>query len=168
MELIKQLINDHEVIMDYVDLFEKNHANNSCTQQINQKMIDFVQNFADRYHHEREENILFVELQKEGILTHCNPIQQMLFEHNTGRDFILKSIEALEKDNLEESTNALLQFCDLIRMHIHKENNILFPMAQDALQEENNQIIIEKMKAFQVSGIYEEGQKYYKEASLSS
>lgn len=40
--------------------------------------INFIHEFADRFHHAKEENILFRYLGMPGVLTHCNPVPQML------------------------------------------------------------------------------------------
>ena len=38
-----------------------------------------------------------MELNKDGVLEHCNPIYQMLHEHSLGRGFVKGLSEAVEK-----------------------------------------------------------------------
>ena len=40
-----------------------------------QKAVSFIKNYADKFHHAKEEDILFMELNKDGVLEHCNPIR---------------------------------------------------------------------------------------------
>jgi hemerythrin-like domain-containing protein len=35
--------------------------------------IFFIRNYADRFHHAKEEDILFKELCKDSVEMHCNP-----------------------------------------------------------------------------------------------
>ena len=75
------------------------------------KVIDFIRNYADNFHHAKEEDILFVELNKEGVLEHCNPIGQMLHEHDLGRGFVKGLSEAVEKGNKIEAVKNARGYC---------------------------------------------------------
>src|SRR3989344_1391468 len=66
------------------------------------KAIDFIRNYADKFHHAKEEEILFVELCKPTTQMHCNPTEQMLHEHELGRKFVKGLGEALSKNNREK------------------------------------------------------------------
>jgi hemerythrin-like domain-containing protein len=60
----------------------------------------------------------------------------MLMEHMAKRDYLVKMREALEENNedkLKKNTQAMIS---LLREHIYKENNILYPCAQDVLTKE--------------------------------
>src|SRR6056297_716340 len=62
-------------------------------------MIDFIRNYADKHHHEKEENILFEEMGKElGEAIVDGPLLAMFSEHDLGRMYI---------SNLEEAVNAV-------------------------------------------------------------
>ena len=108
------------------------------------KVIDFIRNYADNFHHAKEEDILFVELNKEGVLEHCNPIGQMLHEHDLGRGFVKGLNEAVEKGNKIEAVKNARGYCELLQEHIFKEDNILYPMADEALKESAQKEISEK------------------------
>jgi len=40
--------------------------------------INFIHEFADRFHHAKEEHILFRYLGTPSVLRHCNPVPQMM------------------------------------------------------------------------------------------
>ena len=108
------------------------------------KAVDFIRNYADKFHHSKEEDILFLELNKDGVLDHCNPIEQMLHEHNLGRGFVKGLVEAVEKGDKVEAVKNARGYCDLLQEHIFKEDNILYPMADEALGETAQKSISEK------------------------
>lgn len=105
------------------------------------KAIDFIRNYADEYHHAKEEDILFEELGRPDVKMHCDPTQQMLLEHEMGRDLV-RGLEAgvAAGDKTEIVKNAL-GYGQLLQQHIYKEDNILYPMAEEALSAEHSREI---------------------------
>ena len=109
-----------------------------------QKSVDFIRNYADKFHHAKEEDILFKELNKGGVLEYCNPIGQMLHEHDLGRGFVKGLSEAVLKGDKAETAKNARGYCELLQEHIFKEDNILYPMADEALKEDAQKSIAEK------------------------
>ena len=97
------------------------------------KIIDFIKNYADKFHHAKEEEILFAELNKDSGNLHCNPVQQMLYEHDLGRKFVKALEEGLNKNNKLEIIKNADAYSQLIQEHIFKEDNILYPMSLKTL-----------------------------------
>lgn len=98
-------------------------------------IVDFLKLFADTCHHGKEENLLFVELEKYGIPNKGGPIGQMLSEHAEGRTYIAGMSRALENGSVDAaafSRNAE-NYIGLLRNHIQKENNVLFPLGDKAI-----------------------------------
>ena len=84
----------------------------------------------------KEEQVLFPALEKKGIPNEGGPIGMMLMEHTAKRDYLVKMREDLQENNnikLKENTQAMIS---LLRDHIYKEDNILYPCAQDTLTKE--------------------------------
>ncbi len=100
------------------------------------RSVDFIRNYADRFHHAKEEDILFSELSADGINIPAGPVQQMLREHDMGREYIDGLVEGMEVDDKEKITYNALGYCQLLKQHIFKEDNILYPMAEQALDEQ--------------------------------
>ncbi len=110
------------------------------------EVIDFIKNYADGYHHAKEEDILFKSMLEDGENMHCNPIPVMLHEHDEGRRYIKNLEEGIANaDNEQILTNAR-GYCFLLQDHIYKEDNILYPMAEEALSEEQKEVIQTKYK----------------------
>ena len=102
--------------------------------------ITFIRLFADACHHGKEEDLLFPELEQAGLPRDRGPIAVMLEEHRQGRALARHMAEALpaarEGDDRARAVlrNAALGYVDLIRGHIAKEDNVLFNIADDAVQ----------------------------------
>lgn len=105
----------------------------------------FIKNFADGCHHRKEEGVLFIAMNEAGIPTQGGPIGVMLAEHEQGRVFTRAMREAAEKwdaGNLSAKTavtHNALGYVALLRQHIHKEDNILFPMADRVISAERGE-----------------------------
>lgn len=117
-------------------------------EEINRKFfkdaIEFIQGYADSYHHAKEEDILFKELCSDDVKMHCNPTGQMLLEHNLGRGYVKSLEDGIEKNNTVEITKNARAYAELLTDHIYKEDNILYPMAEEALNEKQKSIINQK------------------------
>jgi hemerythrin-like domain-containing protein len=96
--------------------------------------VGFLKEFADKCHHGKEEGFLFPALVAAGIPEQGGPVGVMLREHAEGRRWI-QQLEASIQPTLNEAqfSAAARGYGELLRAHIQKENNVLFPMAERAL-----------------------------------
>lgn len=142
------LSEEHKNILSVIDSVLKKCDEIKAGREIDKEFfiraVDFIKNYADKFHHSKEEDILFVELNKDGVLEHCNPIDQMLYEHNLGRSFVSGLNNAMLKSDKGEIIKNARGYGELLREHIFKEDNILYPMADTALSEEAQTLISEK------------------------
>jgi len=157
------LRHEHEAIIRMLDAAEEVarelRADKVVASSILAGVVEFLQLFADRCHHGKEEDHLFPRLAEKGMPLHHGPIGMMLYEHDCGRALIGKMSEALKSYAAGENeagrkwADAAHQYSDLLRGHIYKENNILFVMAeqllsgseQDALAQEFEKVELEKL-----------------------
>ncbi len=90
--------------------------------------IAWLREFADRTHHAREERGLFPALVAAGL--HAGgPVEVMLAEHAEGRSLV----EAMARRSAAARAAAARDYVSLLRAHIEKENEILFPLAETIL-----------------------------------
>lgn len=111
------------------------------------KAIDFIRNYADKFHHAKEEDILFVEFCKNAHKTHCNPVDQMLYEHKLGREFVKNMEAAIKKDDVNETLENATGYANLLKEHIFKEDTILYPMMDEVFDEKTQQSITKRSEA---------------------
>ena len=128
---------EHENILKFIDALLKKCEVMEKKKEIDsdffEKAIDFIRNYADKFHHAKEEDILFKELCKDTVEMHCNPVEQMLYEHDLGRNFVKGIEEGLKKNDMGKIIKNSKGYADLLREHIYKEDNILYPMAEQSL-----------------------------------
>ncbi len=137
MLVTKHLMDEHQLILKYIELMERytNHPDHSVLLTNASQFIAFIQEFADNFHHAKEEDILFHYLAAPGVLTHCNPIPQMLHEHTKAREIVHTMEQALAKNNFTVLIIVMNQYANLLKEHIYKEDNILYPMAENGLSD---------------------------------
>jgi hemerythrin-like domain-containing protein len=99
------------------------------------KVLEFCRGFADKCHHAKEEDLLFPAMEKAGFPREGGPVGVMLEEHEQGRAYI-QGIEDAVRLLPEDPETGRKRFLDngwayvqLLQAHIHKENEILFPLA---------------------------------------
>jgi hemerythrin-like domain-containing protein len=124
------------------------------------EVVNFLKIFADKCHHGKEENHLFVELEKHGLPNQGGPIGVMLHEHNQGREYIALMNKCLETKDVKAFIAAAANYRDLLRNHIEKENNVLFVMADKLLDEARQDELFETFEQHEETiighGIHEE------------
>lgn len=106
-------------------------------------LVEFAREFADGKHHAKEENVLFAAMIAAGFPGDSGPIAVMLHEHGIFRE-LMGTLNGLAEDGgpwSEEqhgaAVRAISEYTDTLRMHIQKEDQILYPMAQRLLSPES-------------------------------
>jgi len=152
MKVTEILIEEHRNILKFIDVLNNEVNKLEERKEIDKnffvKAIEFIRNYADKFHHAKEEDILFKEFIKaaeEGCV-HCNPVEQMLFEHNQGRDFVKGMEQGLNENNKNKIIENTKGYCKLLKEHIFKEDNILYPMADEALSQKVQEAVLKKFK----------------------
>lgn len=124
------LSEEHQNILKVIDALLKEcdvlESGKDLDRDFFEKAIDFIRNYADKFHHAKEEDILFVELNRNEEQMPCNPVEQMLYEHDLGRNFVKGFKEGVEEDNKAKIIENTRGYAYLLQDHINKEDNILY------------------------------------------
>lgn len=113
---------------------------------------DFVAGFADRCHHAKEEDILFVAMTAMDMPEDSGPVAVMLHEHDEGRRFTAGFQSAAEQLKTGDAAACadivrnVFDYVNLLREHIIKEDNVLFPMADQIIPAEAMQKVSEEFE----------------------
>jgi hemerythrin-like domain-containing protein len=102
------------------------------------RAVDFFRTYADRFHHGKEEDILFVELSKKPLnTTHKRIMGELEEEHAYARRTVGQLVSSTENwshgdvDALPGIADTLKKLCDLYPQHIVKEDAEFFLPCQD-------------------------------------
>jgi len=143
------MVDEHKLILRMVALVEKNTAllesGKFRNWQFYLDAVDFIRNYADRFHHAKEEDVLFIELIKNGMPEKQSPIEAMQMEHDQGRAHVRAMEDAALKALAGEAGQAAIiaehakGYATLLRGHIEKEDTILYPLAERVLPEDVRQ-----------------------------
>ena len=123
---IKKLVDEHVLIKRLIALIDPlcEHINKS--KEVDSRLVldcvDFIRNYADKYHHMKEEDVLFKNT-GEGL----DIIKVMLEDHVTGRNHVKQVVEGAEKRNKQQIVEHIQGYKELLTQHIKKEDEILYP-----------------------------------------
>ena len=143
MKAIDVLMEEHRVIERVLDSLEVGAERLARGETVRPgfflDVADFAANFADGCHHRKEEGVLFPAMRQHGAPASGGPIEMMLDEHDAGRAYVRQLREAArqlasgERRAAGQIVAAAHGYASLLREHIAKEDEVLFPMAADLI-----------------------------------
>jgi hemerythrin-like domain-containing protein len=134
---VEILISEHRLIEHAVRVLKKEQQKIVASGKVDLSFIvatvDFFRTYADRYHHGKEEGILFNELYKRKLSgADASMLRELILEHATARKN-LTSLEKLktsyiggEAEALNGILEALSALIELYPQHIEKEDKHFF------------------------------------------
>ncbi len=122
---IRRLVDEHVFIKRVVaaipELVNGLDIESEDDRRLVREVTDFIRNYADRYHHAKEEDILFKYFdENEEIL------KTMHAEHEKGRGHVRATLDALDKRDGAALVEHLRAYHELLKEHIKKEDEILY------------------------------------------
>ncbi len=114
--LIKRFLALIPVIVETIDLEAE------ADRQLIRDGVDFIRSYADKFHHAKEEDILFKRFDENQAI-----IRVMYEDHTTGRAHVRGMLAAVEGRDTVRLTEHLLGYRELLCQHIQKEDEILYP-----------------------------------------
>lgn len=105
------------------------------------QLLDFIQNFADRFHHAREEAYLFPALSQNGIQKEGGALGFLLSEHEIERLLMAELELAIGEYRCGDSAavarfvESANQYREHLVRHMREEDAILFRLAEEVLDE---------------------------------
>jgi hemerythrin-like domain-containing protein len=143
MDAIETLMNEHRTIERVCDglvgFADELRRKETTEKEELGRFVEFIREFADAWHHGKEENILFETMIDHGFPRHGGPVAVMLHEHGIGRGFVATLASKVDMPGAwsaadrHEVADAATGYAELLREHIHKEDAILYPMAESRL-----------------------------------
>jgi hemerythrin-like domain-containing protein len=123
---MRRLVEEHTLIKRWVALIPAVVAALDVESEEGRRTIregvDFIRSYADRFHHAKEEDLLFAYFD-EGL----DILKAMRDDHERGRGRVRGIIDALERRDREGVANHLRGYAEILTEHIRKEDEILYP-----------------------------------------
>jgi hemerythrin-like domain-containing protein len=137
---IQDLMREHGTITHVLKIMEQiispdNRLETNVKLEYTEEIINFLKIFVDKCHHGKEEEYLFKELEKNGVPNQGGPIGVMLQEHQLGRQYIGFMTESLTSNDVKNFDSWGVKYINLLKVHIKKENEVLFVIADRILTE---------------------------------
>lgn len=123
------------------------------------KLIEFLKVFVDKCHHAKEEDVLFPALVEGGTTNAKDLVKVLLAEHTAGRKLVAEMAEALT--SYQEGNRGIVSalraaarsYTQLLSDHIDKEDNQLYPMADEKLSPADQQEMVEVFEKIETERI---------------
>ncbi len=143
MEALDILIDEHVLIRQFLEnlvlSLKKMEQGKRPPKEFFEKAVSFARDFTDKYHHFKEEHILFnrLAMKKRGKID--AEVESLKFQHERGRALIGEVAQALEgyAQGQEAQTLIILEslaaYTSLLRQHIHREDHLFYPMVEREL-----------------------------------
>jgi hemerythrin-like domain-containing protein len=112
----------------------------------------FIRNFADGYHHGKEEGVLFEAMARNGMSMDDGPIGVMCYEHERARELTAglgdaaARLAAGDRSVADTVADYARAYGELLTQHIYKEDNILFPMAAHAIAPQDQDKVLDEFE----------------------
>lgn len=142
------MVEEHRLILRMIALVEKNAALAEAGRFSDwnfflEGAIPFIRQYADRFHHAKEEDVLFKALVANGMPEQNSPVAAMLMAHDQGRAYVRGMEQTARQALAGEATTEIIAsltenargYAALLRDHIEKEDTILYPLAERILPE---------------------------------
>jgi hemerythrin-like domain-containing protein len=150
------LMQEHRLIEQVLDCLEEAACRLDDGEEIDAEFFidaaEFVAGFADGSHHRKEEDILFVAMTAKDMPADSGPVAVMLHEHEEGRRLTAAFRSAAEQMKTGDTSAAMdviqnvLDYVNLLREHIIKEDNVLFPMADQLVTGDDMRVVSRKFE----------------------
>jgi len=153
------LVSEHQLILYTVSVLKKEQRKIVAAVKVDPDVIvavvDFFRTYADRYHHGKEEGILFNALYKRKLSdVDGEMIRELILEHALARRTVtsLENLKTSYINGISESLNDIIDcFSTLIELypeHIEKEDKHFFYPSMTYFTEKEQQEMLQKFLEF--------------------
>jgi hemerythrin-like domain-containing protein len=123
---MKKLVEEHVLIKKWISLIPEIVKNLEMEpageRQIILEGVDFIRSYADKFHHAKEEDILFKYFDENSEI-----IRVMLEDHRRARSHARAILDGLDRRDNEAIAEHLNGYRELLTEHIRKEDEIMLP-----------------------------------------
>jgi hemerythrin-like domain-containing protein len=154
MKATEQLKAEHQGIKLMLGILgricDRLEAGEAVNREHPAQVVEFFTVFVDKCHHGKEEGLLFPAMAAAKIPGFEGPIEMLLSEHRSGREYMKAVREAAARYSCGDREAASIitanarAYSKLLFPHIDKEDNVLFPMADAFLPSQKHEELVER------------------------
>ncbi len=143
MNAIEILVKEHDLILRGLDLLttaaEKIVRNQNPPSEFFEKAVYFTLNFTNKFHHYKEEIVMFGLLAQKHQGEIDAEIERLRNQHAALHDYMIEISQSLDaySKNAESEVRRLhrnlSEYIETLRRHIHAENQIFYPLVAKTL-----------------------------------
>ena len=169
---IEVMVKEHELISRMLKVMRQAcygilNGEDVCVADL-YEMANFVKNYADGHHHDKEEKFLFKAMEENlGALGKKLIRTGMLVEHDLGRLYMsdlreaLKKFEAGDDESRLDIIASMISYTHLLDRHIDKENNVIYTFAERKLTKEVLDTVHKQTKVYEQEAMNQGIQEQY-------
>jgi hemerythrin-like domain-containing protein len=118
------LVNEHKLILRMIALIPHvlRVLDDEDDFQLILDSLDFIRYYADKYHHEKEEDVLFKYFDEDLEI-----VKVMHEDHTKARRLVRETLIAVENEDKDEIKKNLVSYRETLLQHIKREDEILYP-----------------------------------------
>jgi len=153
LEILKK---EHRLIRHALDIVsaakEKLETGGHPSREFFEKAVEFSRTFADKFHHFKEEYLMFGLLAEKKDGFYDGEIGALRYQHERCRkcmDQIENSIHGYSQSDAVATTmllENLASYISLLKLHIYIEDHIFFPMVEKDLSEDEDRLLSEQFR----------------------
>jgi len=156
MKCIDILLDEHRLIRQFIpclsQALDKLQMGKRPPRIFFDRVLEFLDEYVQRYHSSKEEYVLFELLAQKRSEELVTQISSLKYQHERSRNQItemIKSLNGYEKGNDIQRVRLvenLAAYISLLKMHLHWEDSIFYPVARKDISEEDEVLILENFK----------------------
>lgn len=158
MEAIQILVAEHVLIKDFLNQMEiacdKIIQNQPIPREFFEKSLKFAREFADSYHHYKEEYVMFARLAQKNDGAIDAEVELLRNQHEQGRNHLQNIAASLNGycDALNEPTRRLHRnledYVKMLRPHIHVEDVVFYPMVERVFSDDEGADLLKEFSRY--------------------
>lgn len=160
MKSIDILRAEHAMILVVLDELDKTaerivKGNQRPTREFMEGVLDFCRTFADRFHHYKEEYVMFGMLAQKYDGAIDAEVERHRTQHEQLRDLVGAISGALDQllkgsDSAARDTHGnIVDYVTQLRSHIRSENEVFFPMVEQAITDSEDEKLLAEFKKYE-------------------
>ena len=123
---MKKLVDEHVLIKKWLalipEILPRLDLESEEDRQLIRDGVDFIRSYADKFHHAKEEDILFKYFDEN-----LDMVKVMCEDHKTARNHVKAIVGALERKDRETVVRHLNAYRRLLSQHIKREDEVMLP-----------------------------------------